>query len=244
MLMLALVSFATNSAQGQTLKIAHCLAGCPAGGNSNDLILRPVYALSYDHQARMAQWAAYIVTAGSIGVATNLSREPMSDPFIEDAMTAQDYQTLPENMQRQTLVPLVSFAGTPYWSDINYMTNMVPRNSELNRGSWYGLEWAVRNLANRADELYVVSGPIFEFNSNRDQILAGEQQIPSAFFKVVATRGGQMAAFLFNQDLPFHVHHCEQLTSLAVIENLTGLDLFPERSDWPAGDLSERLGCF
>ena len=142
---------------GETVRIAHCVMGCPLGSpEANDVIARPIYTLSFNNQTRVADWVTYVVTSGSIGVATNLSREPQQDPYVEDTLSQEDYAGGTDilNLERNNFAPLVSFAGTPFWSDVNYLTNMVPRNPDLNRGSWYGLEWAVRNLANRTDALY------------------------------------------------------------------------------------------
>jgi hypothetical protein len=69
------------------------------------------------------------------------------------------------------------------------------------------------------------------------------EDIPAAFFKIVANGEGQLAAFLFRQDLPVHASHCEQLSDLATVESLTGLNLFPQAGAWPAGSLAARLGC-
>jgi len=233
---------------GETIRIAHCLQGCPVGDpTTNDIIARPIYTLSFNHQTRVADWVAYVVTAGSIGVATSLSRQPKTDPYVNDTLSPEDYLNATDDstLERNNFAPLVSFAGTPYWSDTNYLTNMVPRSSNLNRGSWYGLEWAVRNLANRTDALYVVTGPIFDPDKPQQALsIASQHEVPSGFFKVVATSGGQLAAFTFDQDLPFYVHHCNQITTLAEVERLTGLDLFPDATDWPVEDLSPRLGCF
>ena len=163
-LALAVLSWSC-SAGAQTLRVAHCLAGCPRGAApDNDLIIRSLYTLSFNHQTRVADWVAYSVSQGSIGVASNLSREPLPDPYVADVLTVEDYEGSVSGAQveRALFVPLVSFAGTPYWQEVNYLTNMVPRNPELSRGSWYGLEWAVRNLASRGGEVYVLSGPLFE----------------------------------------------------------------------------------
>jgi len=233
---------------GQTIRIAHCVMGCPLGSPAtNDVIARPIYTLSFNHQTRVADWVTYVVTSGSIGVATNLSREPQRDPYINNTLRQEDYDNSIGvlKLERNSFAPLVSFAGTPFWSDVNYLTNMVPRNPDLNRGSWYGLEWAVRNLANRTDSLYVITGPVFDLEKPQQSLVTEVRHVvPSGFFKIVATKGGQVAAFTFDQDLPFHVHHCEQLTTLENVERLTGLDLFPEVTGWPIGDLSPRLGCF
>ena len=41
------------------------------------------------------------------------------------------------------------------------LANMVPQTAALNRGVWEGIESAVRDLAVRQGELYVVTGPVF-----------------------------------------------------------------------------------
>jgi len=234
--------------QLDAVRIVHCLAGCPLGASqNNDIVARPIYTLSFNHDTRVADWAAYVVTENSIGVATNLDRAPQIDPFVADTLNLEDYGNAAEelSLEAQYLVPLVSFAGTPYWRDVNYLTNRVPRNMELTRGAWYGLEWAIRNLANRGEPLYVVTGPLYD--SQSDQLLLPTEKphsVPNAFFKVIATADGSVTAFVFRQDLPFHIHHCEQRVPLVEVEQLSGLSLFPEQSGWPVGDLSERLGCF
>ena len=42
------------------------------------------------------------------------------------------------------------------------LANMVPQAPKLNRGVWEGIERAVRRMAGRQGELYVVTGPIFQ----------------------------------------------------------------------------------
>lgn len=245
-LMLSLLAVAL-SGQAETVRFAHCLGGCPAGADTtNAVIARSLYTLSYNRQTRVADWVAYIVTPGSIGVASNLSRLPLSDPFVTDTLQPADFPA-PDSGNPIALhyfAPLVSFAGTPYWQEVNYLTNVVPRNANLNRGSWYGLEWAVRNLANRSAGLYVITGPIY-YPDKPHAALPSEtpHEVPGGFFKVIANAEGELAAFVFDQDLPFHIHHCDQITTVAEVESLTGLDLFPELPDLPAGDLAGGLGC-
>ena len=42
-----------------------------------------------------------------------------------------------------------------------YLDNMAPQDSMLNRGPWLRLEQLCRSVARVADEVYVVSGPLF-----------------------------------------------------------------------------------
>jgi len=241
---------AVQTVSGETVRFAHCLGGCPVGApDSNQVIARSLYTLSYNLENKVADWVAYIVTPGSIGVASNLSRQPLNDPYIASTLSPGDF---PSEQEGERLVlnnfaPLVSFAGTPFWSEVNYLTNMVPRNSELNRGPWYGLEWAVRNLANRTEGLYVLTGPVYGAGFTESELVLSTDtphRVPNGFYKVIVDDEGNVAAFTFPQDLPFHIHHCDRLSSIGEVERLSGLDLFPELPQLPLGDLSESLGCF
>ena len=238
---------AINLSTASELHISHCLFGCPDGTpQESQLVIRSIYALAYNQENKVADWAAYKVSVDSIGIATSLSREAVVDTFIENTLRAIDYGTAEEanDLGRSAFVPLVSFAGTPYWNDVNYLTNMVPRSSALNRGAWYGLEWAVRNLANREGAVYVLTGPIYNPNSEPLRLPTDKShKVPDAFFKILISENGANSAFVFEQNLPIHVHHCQQITSVREIEELTGLDFFPELERLPNTSLDQGLGC-
>ena len=77
---------------------------------------------------------------------------------------------------------------------------MAPQDSLLNRGPWLRLEELCRSVARVADEVYVVSGPLFLPEREKDglrmrnRVLGSPPSVtwvPSHFFKVVlAERGG------------------------------------------------------
>ena len=81
-----------------------------------------------------------------------------------------------------------------------YLDNMAPQDSLLNRGPWLRLEELCRSVARVADEAYVVSGPLFLPEREKDglrlrnRVLGSPPSVtwvPSHFFKVVlAERGG------------------------------------------------------
>lgn len=227
-------------------RIAHCLNGCPSGSaQSNKLLLRPIYALSYNNSTKSADWVAYKVTAGSIGIASSLSRTPRRDDYISDTLSPGDYVSEEgAAMLGAHYVALVDFAGTPYWDDVNFLSNWVARSRTLNQGAWYGLEWSVRNLVNRDNEVYILTGPVFREDSDTQQLATSKpHQVPDAFYKIVMTEDGRGSAFLFEQDTPVHVHHCDMRTTLEEIERLTSLDMFPLSEAQAIGALDEGLGC-
>ena len=230
----------------QSYLIAHCYQGCPLGTSAdNHLIIRPIYALSYNTERKSADWVAYKVSEGSIGIASSLSRQPLPDDFVTDTLEAVDFlDSEASGLIRTRYVPLVDFAGTPYWNEVNYLTNIVARSSRLNQGAWYGLDWAIRNLVNREGDVFVLTGPVYKSEPEVAPLLTEKaHRVPDGFFKIVITQSGQGAAFMFDQSVPVHVHHCELRATVDEIEQATGLRFFPDRIRPIAGPAYTRLGC-
>ena len=245
LLLLGGILFSTSSG-AQNYRIAHCYQGCPLGANAdNHLIIRPIYALSYNTERKSADWVAYTVSTGSIGIASSLSRQVIADNFVSDTLEAKDFADSESlGLVRTRYVPLVDFAATPYWEDVNYLSNSVARSSGLNQGAWYGLDWAIRNLVNREGEVYVLTGPIYKPQPEAESLLTDTpHRVPDAFFKIVITATGLGAAFIFDQDSPVHVHHCEMRATVDEVERATGLRLFPDQSRPIAGPAYAGLGC-
>lgn len=235
------------STQAQDLRIVHCFAGCPTGADEdNHLILRSIYALSYNTEIKTAEWAAYQVTAGSVGIASSLSRQPVADNYVADTLSVEDFAQAEEvGLLRAQYVPLVNFAGTPYWQEVNYLTNAVARSNGLSQGAWNGLEWAIRNLVNRQQTLFVLTGPIFSQESEARHLpVSATHRVPDGFFKIVITPEGRSAAFQFQQDNTVGIHHCNLQTTVAGLQQLTGLQFFPELNRSLDESLSTDLGCF
>lgn len=229
----------------QDIANGHCLYGCPGGAStSNDVVIRPIYTVSYDSRKKSADWVAYTVSAGSIGIASSLSRDVKPDEFVEDTLNPADFEESTD-FEFARFVPLVDFAGTPFWQDANYLTNFVPRTSNLNQGAWYGLNWATRNAVNRLGEVYIVVGPVYYESQVAQQLdTKVTHRVPDAFFKIILTKSGGMSAFLLDQNTPVHVHHCDLESDPETIEALTGLELFPAGQHQDFESISSNLGCF
>ena len=69
---------------------------------------------------------------------------------------------LPEQQEQSArLAPMTSFSNTPYWSDVNNLTNMVPMPQPLRLGPWLQLEQQLNELVSKSGELHVITGPLF-----------------------------------------------------------------------------------
>ena len=249
-----------GSTQAQNVHIVHCLGGCPTGtADSNELLVRHLFAVSVNRQTRIADWVAYRVFRDTVGVASLLPREWHEDELSRFGLTADAVGKSPQaisqpsldNQQDQAyrlteiqvnpadqgrLVPMSSFAATDYWADLNRLTVLSPLRSDMRLGPLARLDQAINALARSAGELGVFSGPVGGNAADSD----GQ---PEAFFRIVALPDGRAAAFLLLQGLPRHADYCAQLTSIAEVERLTGLDFFPRQAHWPTGDLHPALGC-
>ena len=125
----------------------HLPKGIPTGlPESNYFICRDIYAFSANIETKFADFVAYCITPETITGPSEQSREWMADPDLpEDAtLEPEDYRGAHEALgtDRGHLAPLASFRGTN-WQQTNYLSNIVPQKSALNRGAWK--TWKTKN---------------------------------------------------------------------------------------------------
>ena len=251
---------------GQIVHVAHCMADCPSGAPpNNEVVVHQLYAASVNSDSGLADWVAYRILGESVGVASLLPRQWKQDQLLPDnagnepgdsqgprltqeAVITQSDRSYRINEyifdpdDRGRLAPMTSFASTPYWEELNNMTNMAPIPSQLRTGSWARLEQAVNELAGTDGELYVISGPLYEISEPFSLSTSGFDGQPSAYFKVVATLE-RHAAFIFSSELGLNARYCAQQTTLQRIEQLSGLKLFPSLRQANNRDLALALRC-
>lgn len=261
------------TAMAQNIYIAHCAAGCPEGApQNNDLVIRNLYAISVNRDSGRSDWVAYRVLEETVGVSSLLPRNWQVDPLLEkdnggSAVNGAGQAVQPDQIDFSEvsyrisefnadpvayghLVPMSSFAGTPFWSDINFTTNQHRIEDGLRRGPWARLDQAINSLAAKRKELFIVSGPIYSLESLPElslaegvDPLANTNNDPSGFFKIIVSADGGAAAFQFPSDARQADSHCEFRSSIAEIESAAGLTLFPRQPSWPLAEFSEELNC-
>ena len=106
------------------------------------------------------------------------------------------------------------------------LANIVPQAPALNRGLWEGIESAVRTLALKEGELYVVTGPIF---SGNDLEAVGNVLVPNSLWKAVLDpRRGRASAYVVEN----RGGADWRSVSMAQLRRLTGITVFPGASPW------------
>lgn len=258
------------SVDAQTIAVTHCQGACPTYSSSvaarqSNVVIHHLYAAGVNGRTALPDWVAYRLSANAVGVASLLPRTWQPDHLVrfsplEDiaqageeevrlskiiSETSNPYggspvQVEPENRAR--LAPITSFAATPYWSELNNFSNMVPMPASLRLGPWLQLEQQLNRLVVDRGDLYVITGPLY-LNSILSLSPSSTDLEPAAYFKLIADDSG-IAAFLFAQDTDRFSDYCSQTSSLAEIQAMADLEFFPNRRQVQQSTaLLASLGC-
>lgn len=103
------------------------------------------------------------------------------------------------------------------------LANIVPQNSENNRGIWAAIENSTRALAKDRGELYVITGPLFVGHSLRR--LKGRVQIPTKIYKAIYDPAKQLGAAYIIDNISGEDY---EVISIMELEQMAGLQFFPK----------------
>lgn len=207
----------------------HLDKGMPST-NSDQFLCRDGYAVGYNYDTKNADWVAYHVTAESVNITNKRSNSFKEDTEMPDyaRSTLADYRG--SGYDRGHLAPSATMDFTRESMKQSFlMSNMSPQLPGFNRVGWRVLEEHVRALANEYNELYVVTGPIYEGNEGT---IGNGVVIPSAFYKVILDPS-------FDEAIAFIVPHRDVssselanfITTIDEVERQTGLDFFAQTPD-------------
>jgi endonuclease G len=128
-----------------------------------------------------------------------------------------------------------------YWN-VHTVLNVCPQKKKLNMGIWKDLDQKTLEWADEYGSVWVMTGPIV-FN-NKPSLWLGKNgevsvAVPDAFFKILVREVGgypEVLAFIYPQEGIAYKRtkgydHTPYLTSVDVIEALTGLDFFPKLAE-------------
>lgn len=263
------VSIFPALAQAQNIAISHCNGTCPAyesnlAATRANVVVHKLYAAGLNGESGLADWVAYHLSEEAVGVASLLPRFWQPDNLVKSIGSPEIIElVLPEtvlaeistsinpygqaepvrdNDERVRLTPMSSFANTPFWPELNNLSNMLPMPAPLRLGGWLRLEQALNELVARKDDLFVIAGPLFLITQPLSTSNSSASLNPAAYFKIVVGESGT-ATFVFPEGLAQHGHFCEQLAPLDQLENMSGLEFFPGRDLSESTQLISNLGC-
>ncbi len=189
------------------------------------LLCSDAYAVLASGLTHGALWSAEHPTAASLEAARGTPREGQFHP--EDRLPWADQAQLDDyrrsGYDRGHITPSGDMPDKNAQQQTFSLANMVPQTAALNRGVWEGIESAVRDLAIRQGELYVVTGPVFE-GQELKSVGPNGVLVPSLAWKAVydPRAGGAGAYVCTNTAAP----RCDVI-SVAALIRMTGVDPFP-----------------
>jgi endonuclease G len=216
------------------------------------MVFGHLYALSSNPETKFSDWVAYEVNPVNFG--NSPGRHWAADPLLDERETleASDYKSASKaiDIDRGHKAPLASFAGSRYWNELNYLSNITPQKKALNQGAWKNLEEAVRNASSYKRPLYVITGTWYDKGlegpvQERQRALprADESHVlPSAYYKIIYTSKGDAAVFYMPQDLPRRSSYCQQQQDMDFLQSKLNYQL-PVAALHLSGDLGQQLGC-
>lgn len=257
------------SANAQEITAAQCNGVCPVFDSSmattrSKVVIHHVYAAGINGDTGLADWLSYRLTKDAVGVASLLPRTWNPDRLLrfsgvddilgigsselrlaEIAVSDSPYGGVGEILEQEErtarLAPMTAFANTPYWSDLNNLSNMVPMPKSLRIGPWLHLEQQLNRLVARKGELQVITGPVFLI----DNLSASPTTTtidPAAYYKVVASED-DVEAFVFSKELKQFDSYCDQVTDLKQLQRMLSIKFFPDRSLSQSDQLLAELNC-
>lgn len=229
-----LVSITGYSQQRMEIHCKHFFYGYPFGApQTNDLIIRDIYALSNNDTTKFADWVSYRLTMHEVDGDLTVERKWKSDPWLDEIETLEpnpdDYKKAHDtlNTDRGHQAPLASFKGSRHASQTNYLSNITPQKSELNQGAWVDLENKVRSLVKDCNTTYVMTGTLYERNMRALPEYDEPHKVPSGYWKIICIEESDIisvAAFIFDQDTQRGSNVIDHHVTIAEVEQRTGLD--------------------
>jgi endonuclease G len=170
-----------------TSSSVHLTLGNPSSATTsvdnpdNYLMIKPLYALSYNRSKGTPNWVSWELNKSYLG---SVDRQNNFRP--DDTLPQRWNRVTPSVYSRSGYDKghvLPSGDRTSSASDNSQtflMTNMMPQTPDNNRHTWEGLEVYCRQLARQGKELYIIAGPYGNQGTLKGQVI-----IPTSTWKVV-----------------------------------------------------------
>jgi len=159
----------------------HVALGLP--GAEDQLLCRDGYAVGYDYDTKVPAWVAYRITKDSVEAKFERSNRFKEDAELPEAYrsTLSDYKGSGYDRGHMAPSATMDFSHASMQESF-LLSNMAPQLPGLNRQGWRYLEGYIRKWAEERNELYVVTGPLFE---GEVATIGNGVGVPTAFYKVV-----------------------------------------------------------
>ncbi|UGQ48643.1 DNA/RNA non-specific endonuclease [Massilia endophytica] len=182
-----------------------------------------VFGVMHSGLTRTPLWSAEHLTAPNVAAASELSRENSfhPEPRLPRGQRAELADYARSGFDRGHMAPNGDMPDRESQQQSFSLANMVPQDSENNRHVWSGIEQAVRKMAKKEGDLYVLTGPAF-LGGQLQKV--GNVLVPSHLYKVVySPRQGAGGAWFVENAADAR----PEILSIAQLESRIGINLLP-----------------
>lgn len=197
----------------------------------DQILCNDAYAVGYSYFYKVPLWASYKLTRDS--VTPNNGRG--GNPFEEDTRIPKEHRSTLwdykySGYDRGHMGPRAALDFTPDARNQTFLlSNMTPQHAELNQEGWRELEVYVVDLAKKHEEVYVVTGALFDGDN---KTIGKSVYVPSHLFKAIYVPSLKDALGFIIENKPFDIDDLQsKQVSINAIENRSGLQLFNEIPD-------------
>jgi len=182
-----------------------------------------VFGVMHSGVTRTPLWSAEHLRADNIEAAQDLSRENSfhAEPRLPPAQRAELADYARSGFDRGHMAPNGDMPDRSSQRDSFSLANIVPQDGENNRYVWAAIEGAVRKMAKKEGDLYVITGPAF-LGANLRQV--GKVLVPSHLYKVVYSPRQKAGAAWFIENQADAKPNVIPITEL---ERIIGINLLP-----------------
>lgn len=202
-----------------------------APGLKEEIINYTGMTVSFNKELHIPNWVAWELTADEAAGQESRADKFYNDPDIEGCAYPEDYKN--SGYDRGHMAP----AGDMKWDktameETFCMTNILPQDGSLNRGTWKKIEEKCRARVARDSAVIIICGPVLT-EAPREYIGTSHVAVPERLFKVVLSpysKTPRAIGFLMDNGA---VPGGMQAVAVTVdeIEALTGHDFFSALPD-------------
>jgi len=186
-----------------------------------------VFGVMHSGITRTPLWSAEHLTVDNVEAAQQLSRENTfhAEERLAPGQRAELSDYARSGFDRGHMAPNGDMPDRETQHQSFTLANMVPQDGDNNRHVWAGIEGAVRKLAKKEGDLYVITGPAFLGGDLRK---VGNVLVPSHLYKLVYSPRQRAGAAFFIENRSTSDY---QTISIAELENRIGINLMPSLND-------------
>lgn len=199
-------------------------------------LCRIAYFTLHDNERKVPLYSAEFLLKENVTGKTPRGNDFRADPnlAVGERSELNDYKS--GGYDRGHMAPAEDFRkNTSLMSQSFYLSNMVPQAPTLNRGTWRMLEMYVMQRVQRGENLYVITGPLYENDKtlvstdHPDGTLGSNHvAIPTHTWKVIVNKDSMKAeAYLMPNDDTATAKFTTYRVPLNVIEQEAHIVLFP-----------------